>query len=113
MAVDGYVINRLVASDGLGVDVADIDDVAVGLYEVDVGIAIDGYQPLGLLTPAYQGDVGVAESVDFLLSDNGLVVLVILIEVVGGHHKEIVAGILYLLDIVIGQIIAPRADLSK
>ena len=112
MAVDGNAIDGFVASDGLAVEVTDVDDISVGFYKVDVGITVDGNKAFCLLTPADECNMGVAETVDFIVGDDGLVVLIILIEVVGGHDKEIVASILYLLDIVIRQVIAPGANLS-
>ena len=38
----------------------DINDVSLGIYEVYVGVLIDGNQTLGLLAPADMGDMGVA-----------------------------------------------------
>ena len=112
MAIDSNTIDGFVASDGLAVEVADVNNITVSFHQVDVGIAVDSNKAFCLLTPADECNMGVAETVDLVVGGDGLIVLVILVEVVGGHHKEIVVSILYLLDIVIRQVIAPGANLS-
>jgi hypothetical protein len=49
----------LVSYDGFGVDIADVDDIALGVYQVNVHVAIDGYQSLGLWAPFDMSDIGV------------------------------------------------------
>ena len=53
------VVDSFTACDGFGIDGADVDDVAVGLYQVDIGVAIDYHESFGLLAPADVGDIGV------------------------------------------------------
>ena len=113
LVVDINAVQGLVACDGLRVDVADVGNVAIGLHQVDVQGAIDSYQALGLLAPTDMGDMSVAESVYLVVGDDTLVVLVILIEVVGSQYEEVVTGNLYLLHVVVGQIVVPRANLSN
>ena len=106
-ALDGLVLCHRLAVEG-----RDIDDVAVGLYQVDIGVLIDGYQPLSLLTPGDMGDVGITETVHLVVGCDALVVQVILVEVVGSQYEEIITSLTDALYVAIGQMVLPRTNLS-
>ena len=78
-AIDADAANGLVARDGFGVEVADIDDVSLGIDEVNIRVAIDNDETLGLRTPADEGDVGVVHAVGLIVGIDRLVVLVVLV----------------------------------
>ena len=89
----------------------DIDDVSLGIYEVYVGILIDGNQALGLLAPADMGDMGIVQAVGTVIGRDTLIIEVILIKSVGGQYEEIIVSCMDILYLMIGEIMFPSADL--
>ena len=112
-AVDGNLADGLVLRHNLAVEGRDIGDVSIQVYKVDVGILVDGDEALGLRIPGDVGDVGIAESADLVVGRDALVVLVILVESVGGQYEEIVVGSADVLYLVIGEVVVPGADLGE
>ena len=66
---------------------SNVCDVAIRLYDIDIGILINGYQSFCLLAPGDMCDVGIAEAIDFVVSGNTLVIHVILIEIIRSQHE--------------------------
>ena len=56
-------------------------------------------------------DGDVAQSVYLVIVIDALVLLVVLVQPVGGHDKEFLSGSLYLLDVRVSQEVPPGADL--
>jgi hypothetical protein len=105
--------DRFVACDDFVIEIPDIDDVTIGFYQVDIRVLVDYYKAFCLLAPTYLCNIGIIESVSLVVSDNALVLLVVLEERIGSPYEEIVASCLYLLDVVIRQIIAPSTHLGN
>ena len=103
---DGLVFCRRFAEKG-----RDINDVSLGIYEVDVGVLIDSNQTLGLLAPADMGDMGVAQAVGTIVGRDALIIQIVLIETIGSQYKEVVASLIDILHLMVGQIMLPSADL--
>ena len=101
-AIDANAANRLVARDGFGVEIADVNNVTLGIDEVDIRVTVDNDETLGLWTPADEGDVGVVHAVSLIVGLDRLVVLVVLVQIVGSQDKKIVAGCLYVLHLRVG-----------
>ena len=81
-AINGNLIDRFVICHRFIVESRYIDDIAICLHQIDIGILINGYQALGLLAPGDMSDVGIAEAIDFIVGDDALIVQMILIEIV-------------------------------
>ena len=87
MSVDGETVEGFVVCHRLAVERRDVCDVAVKVNEVDVGILINGNEALDLFVPGNMGDVGVAQTVDFVVGGDRLVVHVILVQIVAGQYE--------------------------
>ena len=111
-AIDTDVSNGLILHRRLTIQCRDIDDVSLGIYEVDVGILIDGNQALGLLAPADMGDMGIVQAVGTVIGRDTLIIEVILIKSVGGQYEEIIVSCMDILYLMIGEIMFPSANLS-
>ena len=110
-AIDTDVSNGLILRRRLTIQCRDIDDVSLGIYEVDVGILIDGNQALGLLAPADMGDMGIVQAVGTVIGRDTLIIEVILIKSVGGQYEEIIVSCMDILYLMIGELMFPSADL--
>ena len=71
-----------IACDRFSIEIADIDDITIGLYQVDIRIAIYHHQSLSLLAPTDMTDICIAHAIDFVVGSDALVFLIILIEIV-------------------------------
>ena len=114
VGVDAFyadTLNCLVAYNRLIVEVTDIGDITLCIYQVDIRIAIDHDEALSLFAPADMRDIDIAHTIDFIVGNDALVYHVILIERARGPHEEIVACCLYLLWFSIRQVVAPSAYL--
>ena len=105
--------NSLVTSDNLSIEVTDIDNVAVRLYKVDIGILINYNESLGSGTPFDMGDISVTHAICLIVCIDALITEVILIETITCHHKKIVTTLLYLLYFIISHICFPYANLCR
>lgn len=85
-AIDTYAVDSLVAYDTFVVEVADINDITIGFYQVDIGVLIDSNEALSLLVPTDMGDISIRESVGLIVGVDALVFLIILIEVVRAKY---------------------------
>jgi hypothetical protein len=79
-AVDADAVDGFVTDNGLAVEVADIGNVAVGFYQVNIRVAVYYYEAFGLLAPADVLDIHIAHAVYLVVGIDALIVLVILIE---------------------------------
>ena len=57
------------------------------------------------------GDMGVAQAVGTIVSRDALINQIILIETIGSQYKEVVASLMDILHLMVGQIMLPSADL--
>jgi hypothetical protein len=80
LSIDADAANTLVTNDGLGVEIADVGDVTLGVYQVNVRVGIDYYEALSLLTPADMADVYIAHTIDLIVGIDALVFLIVLVE---------------------------------
>ena len=61
--VNADIGDSLVACYRFIVKCRDIDDITISLYQIDIGILIDGYKSFSLLAPSNMSDMGVTKSI--------------------------------------------------
>ena len=105
--------DSLVASNDFLVEVADIDNVAITLHQVDISILIDHNQSFSLWTPIDVGDMGITQSVRLVVGIDALIVEIILVEVVACHYEKVVTSFFNLLHLMVSHIGFPSADLGN
>ena len=110
-AIDADIGDGLVFCGRLAEQGRDICHIAFGIHQIDVGVLIDGNQTIGLLTPTDMGDMGITQTIDTVISRDTLIVEVILVKAVRSQYKEIVACLLDILYLMIGEIMLPGTDL--
>ena len=59
VSFDTDAVDCLVFCYRLRIQGRNIGDISIGLYKVDIGIVIDGYQTFGLFIPGDEFDVGI------------------------------------------------------
>jgi hypothetical protein len=59
------------------------------------------------------GDMSIAETIDFVVSVDALVILVILIEIIRSQYEEVIACLTDTLHLVIGKMVSPSAHLRE
>ena len=105
-------VDSLVLCHRLIIERRDIDDIAICLYKIDIGVLINSYQSLSLLTPGDMCDMGIAEAIDFVVSVDTLIIQVILVEIIRSQYEEFIACLTDTLHLVIGKMVLPSTDLS-
>ena len=107
--VDVDVVDGLVLGGVFGLVAGNVDDVAFGVEEVEVVVVVDDEQLLGGAAPSDAADDVAAQPVALHVFVDGLVVQIVGEHGVGGQHEHLVAGGLYVADVVVAAVGVPLA----
>ena len=103
-------IDRLVFGHRLAVIVRNIHYSPLFVQQVYVLVLKDDDKPFGSIAPGDVGNAAIAQRIDLIVGLDAVVGRVVVIKIIRSQHIEFVAGLFYLLYIVISHIGFPCAN---